>query len=173
MIAYAIIGKSYCGKGYFIEHFAPLIKAQVFHYGDIIRDSENKNNLCVDDNIISNITRNCINYSIINGYNNVIFDNPLKNIEQAKAFFEEISSCNQITDLNIIKITDKRNNVDITSRGRSDDINIKVKQELWDKQYENLDKEIKSWLLLDNNKLNVQYISINNTDNGFLWKMDS
>ena len=150
-----VVGECYSGKSFLIEKLTNIFQATVIHLGDIFR-KKNYNSICVDEHIVATTLIDFCNNTPVE--KNVIIDNAFKNVKQAEAV---LSSIGKEIGISIIWVTNKRSEVDLSSRNRIDDKNIESKLKLWKEN----EKDLREFLEKNNYKIQDVY----NTDNGFLF----
>lgn len=150
-----VVGECYCGKSHLLRKFERISDVSIIHLGDIFR--KNKfDGVCVDEKTIANV----VSKTIMSGHfhDNIVIDNAFKTVEQAKAILKMApKDC-----ISIWWVSNKRTDVDYSSRGREDDANIEAKIKLWRENETELRKYI------EDNGFEIQ--DIYNTNEGFLFK---
>ena len=131
MTLICLIGSSYSGKSYFLEKLSKICDFTRISLGDIFR-AKGEKGICVTPEALKIEVRKALAKASIEGKNNnIILDNAFKNVEQAKAVIPELKGF----DIKIVYVENHRKNIDLTSRGREDDINVSLKIREWEKNW--------------------------------------
>lgn len=147
-----VCGPSYCGKTHFINTFYK--DEMVFHIGDYFRSKFFNKDVVDPDDLAAAIKK--FIFKDNKDKKTIILDNPFKNINQAIAVLDILKGCTVCVYI----IYDKRTNIDITSRNRSDDKNIESKQIYWDAYKDEMIDYLK--------EKKIKIIDLYNTDYGWL-----
>lgn len=130
MTLICLIGSSYSGKSYFLEKLSKICDFTRISLGDIFR-AKGEKGICVTPEALKIEVKKALAKARIEGKNNIILDNAFKNVEQAKAVIPELKDF----DIRVVYVENHRENIDLTSRGREDDINVSFKIMEWEKNW--------------------------------------
>ena len=131
MTLICLIGSSYSGKSYFLEKLSKICDFTRISLGDIFR-AKGEKRICVTPEVLKIEVKKALAKACIEGKNNnIILDNAFKNVEQAKAVIPELKGF----DIRVVYVENHRENIDLTSRGREDDINVSFKIMEWEENW--------------------------------------